>query len=131
MEIYFRLWTGSRKKENGQESIFEIQYKRNTPGVSGSNYNGYYRPPFVNINGWVGYGDDPVTRNHYECYEEGDLRRGCKMCVFYTKEEYPNMSSNYEFPCYVNKISGSFAVGRKISRRRKIIIRYCVIRTSI
>ena len=52
------------EKENGQESIFEIQYKRNTPGVSGSNYNGYYRPPFGNINGGVGYGDDPVTRNH-------------------------------------------------------------------
>lgn len=70
--------------------------------MSGSNYNGYYRPPFVNINGWVGYGDDPVTRNHYECYEEGDLRRDVNVRL-YTKEEYPNMSSNYEFPCYVNK----------------------------
>ena len=97
---YAKLF-GSANKNNA-ESIFEIQFKRNTPGVSGSNYNGYYRPPFVNINGWVGYGDDPVTRNHYECYEEGDLRRDINVRL-YTKEEYPNMSSNYEFPCYVNK----------------------------
>lgn len=90
------------EKENGQESIYEIQYKRNTPGVMGSNFNGFYRPPFVNINGWVGYGDDPVIRNHYECYEAGDLRRDVNVRL-YTKEEYPNMSSNYEFPCYVNK----------------------------
>lgn len=107
MQMGYKLWENYAdnfdvEKENGQESIFEIQYKRNTPGVSGSNYNGYYRPPFVNINGWVGYGDDPVTRNHYECYEDGDLRRDVNVRL-YTKEEYPNMSSNYEFPCYVNK----------------------------
>ena len=107
MQMGYKLWKNYAdnfdvEKENGQESIFEIQYKRNTPGVSDSNYNGYYRPPFVNINGWVGYGDDPVTRNHYECYEEGDLRRDVNVRL-YTKEEYPNMSSNYEFPCYVNK----------------------------
>ena len=98
MQMGYKLWKNYAdnfdvEKENGQESIFEIQYKRNTPGVSGSNYNGYYRPPFVNINGWVGYGDDPVTRNHYECYEEGDLRRDVNVRL-YTKEEYPNMSSN-------------------------------------
>lgn len=51
--------------------------------MSGSNYNGYYRPPFVNINGWVGYGDDPVTRNHYECYEEGDLHRDVNVLSLY------------------------------------------------
>ena len=43
-----------------------------------------------------------MTRNHNECYEEGDLRRDVNVRL-YTKEEYPNMSSNYEFPCYVNK----------------------------
>ncbi|WP_446773529.1 RagB/SusD family nutrient uptake outer membrane protein [Macellibacteroides fermentans] len=107
MQMGYKLWDNyadnfNLDKENGQESIFEIQYKRNTPGVSGSNYNGYYRPPFVNINGWVGYGDDPVTRNHYDCYEAGDLRRDVNTRL-YTKKEYPNMSSNYEFPCYVNK----------------------------
>lgn len=107
MQMGYKLWENYAdnfdvEKENGQESIFEIQFKRNTPGVSGSNYNGFYRPPFVNINGWTGYGDDPVTRSHYECYEEGDLRRDINVRV-YTIEEYPNMSTNYEFPCYVNK----------------------------
>jgi len=107
MQMGYSLWDNyadnfDLEKENGKESIYEIQYKRNTPGVEGSNYNGYYRPPFVNINGWVGYGDNPVTKNHYECYEEGDLRRDINVRL-YTREEYPNMSSNYEFPCYVNK----------------------------
>lgn len=107
MQMGYKLWDNyadnfDLEKENGQESIFEIQYKRNTPGVAGSNYSGFYRPPFVNINGWVGYGDNPVTRNHYDCYEEGDQRRDINVRL-YTKEEYPNMSSNYEFPCYVNK----------------------------
>lgn len=107
MQMGYKLWENyadnfDLEKQNGQESVFEIQYKRNTPGVLGSNYNGFYRPPFVNINGWTGYGDNPVTRNHYECYEEGDLRRDVNVRL-YTLEEYPNMSTNYEFPCYVNK----------------------------
>ena len=107
MQMGYQLWDNYAdnfdvEKENGQESIFEIQYKRNTPGVQGSNYNGYYRPPFVNLNGWAGYGDNPVTKNHYDCYEEGDLRRDVNVRL-YTREEYPNMSANYEFPCYVNK----------------------------
>lgn len=107
MQMGYKLWDNYAdnfdvEKENGQESIFEIQYKRNTPGVQGSNYNGYYRPPFVELNGWVGYGDNPVTKNHYDCYEEGDLRRNVNVRL-YTREEYPNMAANYEFPCYVNK----------------------------
>ena len=130
MQMGYKLWKNYAdnfdvEKENGQESIFEIQYKRNTPGVSGSNYNGYYRPPFVNINGWVGYGDDPVTRNHYECYEEGDLRRDVNVRL-YTKEEYPNMSSNYEFPCYVNKFQDTspLAVRSQGGENNYPILRY-------
>lgn len=107
MQMGYQLWDDYSdnfdvEKENGKESIFEIQYKRNTPGVQGSNYNGYYRPPFVELNGWVGYGDNPVTKNHYDCYEIGDLRKDVNVRL-YTMEEYPNMSPNYEFPCYVNK----------------------------
>jgi hypothetical protein len=107
MQMGYGLWENyadnfNLDNENGKESLYEVQYMRNTPGVTGSNYNGFYRPPFVNINGWVGYGDNPVTRNHYECYEEGDLRRDVNTRL-YTLEEYPSMSPNYEFPCYVNK----------------------------
>jgi SusD family. len=88
-------------KENGKESVFEIQYKAGT-GNPGSSYNGYFRPPFVRINGWTGYGDNPVTENHYNAYKEGDLRRDVNVRL-YTREEYPNMSTSIKFPYYCNK----------------------------
>lgn len=130
MQMGYSLWDNyadnfDLEKENGKESLYEIQYIRNMPGVEGSNYSGYYRPPFVNINGWVGYGDNPVTRNHYDCYEEGDLRRNVNVRL-YTKEEYPNMSSNYEFPCYVNKFLdlSPLAIRSQGSENNYPIIRY-------
>jgi hypothetical protein len=130
MQMGYSLWENyadnfNLDNENGKESLYEIQYMRNTPGVTGSNYNGYYRPPFVNINGWTGYGDDPVTRNHYECYEEGDLRRDVNTRL-YTREEYPNISPNYEFPCYVNKFIdlSPLAVRSSGSENNYPIIRY-------
>lgn len=130
MQMGYKLWDNyadnfDLEKENGQESIFEIQYKRNTPGVAGSNYSGFYRSPFVNINGWVGYGDNPVTRNHYECYEEGDLRRDVNVRL-YTIEEYPNMSTNYEFPCYVNKFQdlSPLAIRSQGSENNYPLLRY-------
>lgn len=130
MQMGYALWDNyadnfDLEKENGKESLYEIQYMRNTPGVEGSNFSGYYRPPFVNINGWVGYGDNPVTRNHYTCYEEGDLRRDVNVRL-YTKEEYPNMSSNYEFPCYVNKYLdlSPLAIRSRGSENNYPIIRY-------
>jgi hypothetical protein len=130
MQMGYGLWENYAENfnpdnENGKESLYEIQYMRNTPGVEGSNFNGFYRPPFVNINGWVGYGDNPVTRNHYECYEEGDLRRDVNTRI-YTREEYPNMSPNYEFPCYVNKFIdlSPLAVRSAGSENNYPIIRY-------
>lgn len=130
MQMGYSLWENyadnfDLEKENGQESLYEIQYMRNTPGVEGSNYSGYHRPPFVNINGWVGYGDNPVTKNHYDCYEAGDLRKDVNVRL-YTKEEYPNMSSNYEFPCYVNKYQdlSPLAIRSQGSENNYPIIRY-------
>lgn len=130
MQMGYSMWDNYADNfnldyENGKESIFEIQFKRNTPNVLGSNYSGYNRPPFVSINGWVGYGDDPVTRNHYECYEGGDLRRDVNVRL-YTRTEYPNMSSNYEFPCYVNKYQdiSPLAVRSQGSENNYPIFRY-------
>jgi hypothetical protein len=130
MQMGYSLWENYADNfildnENGKESLYEIQYMRNTPGVAGSNFNGFYRPPFVNINGWVGYGDNPVTRNHYECYEEGDLRRDVNTRL-YTREEYPNMPPNYEFPCYVNKFIdlSPLAVRSAGSENNYPVIRY-------
>lgn len=88
-------------KENGTESIFDIQYKAGT-GNPGSSYNGYFRPPFVRINGWTGYGDNPVTENHYYAYSGDDLRRDVNVRL-YTRTEYPGMSTSIKFPYYCNK----------------------------
>ena len=106
MGMGYQLWDNyadnfDLTKKNGQESIFEIQYKAGT-GNPGSSYNGYFRPPFVKINGWSGYGDNPVTKNHYDAYKPGDLRRDVNVRL-YTREEYPNMASSILYPYYCNK----------------------------
>lgn len=106
MDMGYQLWDNyadnfDLTKKNGQESIFEIQYKAGT-GNPGSSYNGYFRPPFVKINGWSGYGDNPVTKNHYDAYKPGDLRRDVNVRL-YTREEYPNMASSILYPYYCNK----------------------------
>ena len=94
-------------KENGQESLFEIQYLAGS-GNPGSIYSGFFRPPFVNINGWTGYGDNPVTKDLWDAYganEDGtcdDTRRDVSV-RFYTREEYPNMASTILHPYYCNK----------------------------
>lgn len=106
MEMGYDLWDSyadnfDLTKKNGKESIFEIQYKAGT-GNPGSSYNGYFRPPFAKINGWSGYGDNPVTKNHYDAYKSGDLRRNVNVRL-YTREEYPNMASSILYPYYCNK----------------------------
>lgn len=116
-------------KENGPESIFEVQYYAGT-GNPGSIYNGYNRPPFVNINGFSGYGDDPVTKNLWDAYganEDGtcdDTRRD--VCVrLYTKAEYPNMSSAILYPYYCNKyIDLTPEAVRSRSGNNQPVIRY-------
>lgn len=94
-------------KENGPESLFEIQFLAGSSNP-GSIYNGFFRPPFVNINGWAGYGDNPVTKNLWDAYGSNpdgtcsDTRRN--VCVrLYTREEYPNMASTILYPYYCNK----------------------------
>ncbi|WP_080904223.1 RagB/SusD family nutrient uptake outer membrane protein [Parabacteroides sp. Marseille-P3160] len=129
MSMGYSLWNNYAdnfdvEKENGKESIFEIQYKRNTPTVSGSYYSGYFRPPFLKINGWTGYGDNPVTKDHYDCYETGDLRKNVNIKL-YNRSEYTNIPASIIFPCYVNKyqdLSVDASVGS--SENNYPIIRY-------
>ncbi len=100
-------------KENGKESIFEIQYLAGD-GNPGSTLNGYYRPPFVTINGLSGYGDNPVTKNLWDAYGIGDTRRN--VCIrLYTKAEYPGMSSTILYPYYCNKYL-DFSLNARIER---------------
>ena len=58
------------ENENGQESIFEIQYMITEEGSLGSSYAGFMAPPTQG-----GYGDNPVTKNLYDIYNTGDFRR--------------------------------------------------------
>lgn len=110
-------------KENGKESIFEIQYLAGD-GNPGSNYNGYFRPPFVTINGWAGYGDNPVTKNLWDAYGTGDTRRN--VCIrLYTKTEYPGMSATILYPYYCNKyLDFSTISTRSSSGNNQPVLRY-------
>lgn len=94
-------------KENGPESLFEIQFLAGSDNP-GSIYNGFFRPPFVTLNGWAGYGDNPVTKNLWDAYgvnPDGtcdDTRRN--VCIrLYSKSDYPAMSSTILYPYYCNK----------------------------
>ncbi|MCD7936530.1 MAG: RagB/SusD family nutrient uptake outer membrane protein [Tannerellaceae bacterium] len=112
------------EKENGIESLFEIQYLAGD-GNAGSVYNGYFRPPFVTINGWAGYGDNPVTKNLYDAYgTTGDLRRDVNIRL-YTREEYPNMDQNIEYPYYCNKYIDLDPIAtRSSSGNNHVVLRY-------
>lgn len=110
-------------KENGVESIFEINYLGGD-GNPGSIFNGYFRPPFVKINGWTGYGDNPVTKNLYDAYGEGDLRRDVNIRL-YTIEEYPNMSTTILYPYYCNKyLDFTTTATRSNSSNNRPVLRY-------
>jgi hypothetical protein len=110
-------------KENGKESVFEIQYLAGSANP-GSIYNGYFRPPFVRINGWVGYGDNPVTKNLWDAYKEGDLRRNVNIRL-YTKAEFPSMSATIIYPYYCNKYLDFSAIATiNSSGNNQPVIRY-------
>ena len=110
-------------KENGQESVFEIQYLAGD-GNPGSIFNGYYRPPFVTINGWSGYGDNPVTKNLWDAYAAGDSRRD--VCIrLYTSTEYPGMSATILYPYYCNKYIDLTSIAtRSNSGNNRPVLRY-------
>jgi len=89
--------------ENKMESIFEIQYLSlgSSGNTNGSSYAGYFKPSALVIpppaGGFGGYGDNPVTLNHYEAYPPGDLRRDVN--VLYV----PTAPASIRYPYYVNK----------------------------
>ncbi len=89
--------------KNKTESIFEIQYmSMGTAGNSnGSSYAGFFKPSALVMpvppGGFGGYGDNPVTRSHYEAYSPGDQRRDVN--VLYV----PTAPASIRDPFYVNK----------------------------
>jgi len=80
------------ENENGEESLFEIQYMISDEGALGSSYAGFMAPPSQG-----GYGDNPVTKNHYDIYGTGDLRR--EVNVLWDK----GAAASILEPYYVNK----------------------------
>lgn len=91
------------ENENKVESIFEIQYRSlgSTGNSNGSTYAGYFKPTanvIPPVEGqFAGYGDNPVTENHYKAYAVGDLRRDIN--VLYV----PTAPASVRYPYYVNK----------------------------
>jgi hypothetical protein len=89
--------------KNIRESIFEIQYRSlgSIGNSNGSTYNGFFRPP-ANVlpppaGKFAGYGDNPVTENHYKSYAPGDTRREVNVRYF------PDAPKSILYPYYVNK----------------------------
>lgn len=80
------------ENENGPESIFEIQYMITPEGGLGSSYAGFMAPSSKG-----GYGDNPVTKNLYDVYPQGDLRRDVNI--------YQDLTApaSIKEPFYVNK----------------------------
>ena len=116
-------------RENGIESIFEIQYLAGSDNP-GSIYNGFFRPAFVTINGWAGYGDNPVTKNLWDAFGANpdgtcdDTRRNVSI-RFYTREEFPAMASTILYPYYCNKYLDFTAVAtRDNSGNNHPVMRY-------
>ncbi|TDE10507.1 RagB/SusD family nutrient uptake outer membrane protein [Dyadobacter psychrotolerans] len=89
--------------KNQKESIFEIQFRSlgSIGNNNGSTYNGFFKPPAtvvpVPAGKFAGYGDNPVTENHYKAYPAGDLRREVNV------KYYPNAPKSILYPYYVNK----------------------------
>jgi len=80
------------ENENGKESIFEVQYMISDEGALGSSYAGFMAPPSQG-----GYGDNPVTKNLYDIYGGGDLRRDVN--ILWDK----GAAASILEPYYVNK----------------------------
>ena len=89
--------------KNKQESLFEIQYRSlgSIGNSNGSTYSGFFRPPATVLPAapgkFAGYGDNPVTKNHYDSYAPGDKRREVNVRYF------PDAPKSIINPYYVNK----------------------------
>ncbi|KAA6348148.1 hypothetical protein EZS27_004422 [termite gut metagenome] len=91
---YADLW--NIEKKNSTESIFEIQYT----GGSGNPYSLYwaYFTPYENglVTAW-GYGDNQVSDDLWNAYEEGDIRRDLSIFDGYIDEKTGNTIEDVRF----------------------------------
>ena len=108
--------------ENKTESIFEVQFLSGSGNIP-SSYAGYYRPSFDKRPGFGGNGDDPVTKNHYDAYPEGDLRRDVNVIKYpYTGD--PKAPATIKNPYYVAKFKDPAALNVNDGGNNYYIVRY-------
>ena len=125
----YELWPSYEQvfdiaNENVGESIFEIQFvgTGGTDASVSSSYQGFFKPPASvqapEEGGFAGFGDNPVTENHYNIYAEGDERRDVN--VLYV----PGAPSSVQFPYYVNKYQDPQATTVADGGNNYYILRY-------
>lgn len=108
--------------ENKRESIFEVQYVGGAGNI-GSSYAGFFRPSFDKRPGFGGNGDNPVTKNHYDAYPAGDLRRDVNV-VLYSYTVDPKAPTTVKFPYYVAKYKDPTALNVNSAGNNYYIARY-------
>ncbi|GAA0540343.1 RagB/SusD family nutrient uptake outer membrane protein [Chitinophaga japonensis] len=123
----YSLWPAYREvfeiaNENRTESIFEVQFISGSGNI-GSSYAGYYRPAFDKRPGFGGFGDNPVTENHYKAYPPGDLRRDINV-IQYSYTSDPKAPTTIKYPYYVAKYKDPAAIGVDDGGNNYIILRY-------
>lgn len=119
----YGLWTNYSDvfliaNKNGKESLFEAQSLGGGYN-EGSALEGYLRPPFDRS----GFGDDPVTENHYKAYTSRDKRRDVNVRL-YTTTGTPPAPASIAFPCYVAKYKDPASTGNGDGSNNFIILRY-------
>ncbi len=108
--------------KNKKESIFEIQYATGTGNVN-SSFSGYFKPSFDKRSGFGGYGDNPVTRNHFNAYSNGDLRKAVNV-IEYSRTVAPIAPSSVLNPFYVAKYKDPEATNPENGGNNYIVTRY-------
>lgn len=112
------------ENENIGESIFEIQFKSTggTDASVSSSYQGFFKPSATVLppapGEFAGFGDNPVTKNHYEIYAQGDHRKDVN--VLYV----PSAPSSVRYPYYVNKYQDLNATTVSDGGNNYYILRY-------
>lgn len=107
--------------KNLKESIFEIQYQSGSGNI-GSNYAGFFRPSF-DKSPFAGFGDNPVTKNHFDAYPENDLRKAVNVRQYsYTTD--PKAPASVKFPYYVAKYKDPTALTTSGGANNYYITRY-------
>lgn len=108
--------------ENKTESIFEVQFLSGSGNIP-SSYAGFYRPSFDKRPGFGGNGDNPVTKNHYDAYVAGDLRRDVNV-IKYSYTADPKAPATIKNPYYVAKFKDPAALNVNDGGNNYYIVRY-------